>query len=110
MICLEKLMFYSGLDFITLVSAARRSLAIHWPTPMQRSFVHRRTLGRRFGCNGYEGDVLPIDINRLEARTFVGEVVMKTETTAFLAAAQKLGCRTQIGTEMLFEQIPAYLI
>jgi shikimate dehydrogenase len=56
-----------------------------------------------------EGDPLPINISRLEARTFVGEVVMKNETTAFLAAAQKLGCRTQIGADMLFEQIPAYL-
>jgi shikimate dehydrogenase len=56
-----------------------------------------------------EGDPLPIDISRLEARSFVGEVVMKTETTAFLAAAQQRGCRTQVGTDMLFEQIPAYL-
>ncbi|MGA8515387.1 MAG: ThiF family adenylyltransferase [Burkholderiaceae bacterium] len=56
-----------------------------------------------------EGDPLPIDIHRLEARSFVGEVVMKAETTAFLAAAQARGCRTQIGTDMLFEQIPAYL-
>ncbi len=56
-----------------------------------------------------EGDPLPINISRLEAHAFVGEVVMKNETTAFLAAAQKLGCRTQIGTDMLFEQIPAYL-
>jgi shikimate dehydrogenase len=63
--------------------------------------------GTPLGMN--EGDPLPIDINRLEARTFVGEVVMKTETTAFLAAAQKRGCRTQVGTDMLFEQIPAYL-
>jgi shikimate dehydrogenase len=63
--------------------------------------------GTPLGMN--EGDPLPIDICRLEARTFVGEVVMKTETTAFLAAAQKRGCRTQIGTDMLFEQIPAYL-
>jgi shikimate dehydrogenase len=63
--------------------------------------------GTPLGMN--EGDALPIDINRLEARTFVGEVVMKAETTAFLAAAQKRGCRTQIGTDMLFEQIPAYL-
>jgi len=39
----------------------------------------------------------------------VGEVVMRAETTAFLAAAQARGCRTQIGTDMLFEQIPAYL-
>jgi shikimate dehydrogenase len=56
-----------------------------------------------------EGDPLPIDISRLEARSFVGEVVMKQETTAFLAAAQARGCRTQVGTDMLFEQIPAYL-
>jgi shikimate dehydrogenase len=56
-----------------------------------------------------EGDPLPIDISRLAASTFVGEVVMKTETTAFLAAAQARGCRTQVGTDMLFEQIPAYL-
>ena len=55
------------------------------------------------------GDPLPMDVNRLEARTFVGEVVMKTEMTAFLAAAQARGCRVQIGTDMLFEQIPAYL-
>jgi shikimate dehydrogenase len=63
--------------------------------------------GTPLGMN--DGDPLPIDINRLEARTFVGEVVMKTETTAFLAAAQWRGCPTQIGTDMLFEQIPAYL-
>ena len=34
---------------------------------------------------------------------------MKTEVTAFLAAAQARGCRVQIGTDMLFEMIPAYL-
>jgi shikimate dehydrogenase len=56
-----------------------------------------------------EGDPLPMDVSRLSAHTFVGEVVMKTETTAFLAAAQARGCRTQVGTDMLYEQIPAYL-
>ncbi len=56
-----------------------------------------------------EGDPLPMDVSRLSPETFVGEVVMKAETTAFLAAAQKRGCRTQVGTDMLFEQIPAYL-
>lgn len=56
-----------------------------------------------------EGDPLPVDVSRLEAHTFVGEVVMRAETTAFLAAAQARGCRTQVGTDMLFEQIPAYL-
>jgi shikimate dehydrogenase len=56
-----------------------------------------------------EGDSLPIDVSRLDAATFVGEVVMRTEMTAFLAAAQARGCRVQIGSDMLFEQIPAYL-
>jgi shikimate dehydrogenase len=56
-----------------------------------------------------EGDPLPIDIERLSPQTFVGEVVMKSETTAFLSAARARGCRTQIGSDMLFEQIPAYL-
>ncbi len=56
-----------------------------------------------------EGDPLPIDIDRLDAKTFVGEVVMAKEVTAFLAAARARGCPTQIGTDMLYEQIPAYL-
>jgi len=34
---------------------------------------------------------------------------MRAENTAFLAAAQARGCRTQVGTDMLYEQIPAYL-
>ncbi|MEQ8355408.1 MAG: ThiF family adenylyltransferase [Kiloniellaceae bacterium] len=56
-----------------------------------------------------EGDPLPLDVERLEPDAFVGEVVMKQEVTAFLAAAQARGCATQVGTDMLFEQIPAYL-
>ena len=55
------------------------------------------------------GDPLPMDVSRLSADTFVGEVVMKQETTAFLAAARARGCRVQVGSDMLFEQIPAYL-
>jgi len=55
------------------------------------------------------GDPLPIAMDRLEARTFVGEVVMKTEMTAFLHAARARGCRVQVGSDMLFEMIPAYL-
>ncbi len=45
----------------------------------------------------------------LAPTTFVGEVVMKSEMTAFLTAVQSRGCRFQIGSDMLFEQIPAYL-
>jgi shikimate dehydrogenase len=56
-----------------------------------------------------EGDELPMDVSRIAPTTFVGEVVMKKEMTAFLAAAQARGCPIQIGTDMLFEQIPAYL-
>ena len=56
-----------------------------------------------------EGDPLPVDVKRLSADTFVGEVVMKSEITAFLAAARAQGCRVQVGSDMLFEQIPAYL-
>lgn len=56
-----------------------------------------------------EGDPLPVDVNRLDPRTFVGEVVMTKETTPFLAAARARGCRVQVGTDMLFEMIPAYL-
>jgi shikimate dehydrogenase len=55
------------------------------------------------------GDPLPLDVARLTPDTFVGEVVMKQEMTAFLTAAQARGCRVQIGSDMLFEQIPAYL-
>lgn len=55
------------------------------------------------------GDPLPVDMDRLAPGTFVGEVVMKSEMTAFLQAAQQRGCRIQVGTDMLFEMIPAYL-
>ncbi|WP_297728316.1 shikimate dehydrogenase [Limnohabitans sp. Rim8] len=56
-----------------------------------------------------EGDPLPMDIGRISPDAFVGEVVMKTEMTAFLQAARSRGCRVQVGSDMLFEQIPAYL-
>ncbi len=55
------------------------------------------------------GDPMPLDVSHLAPSTFVGEVVMKQETTAFLAAARARGCPTQVGVDMLFEQIPAYL-
>jgi shikimate dehydrogenase len=54
-------------------------------------------------------DPLPFDVARLGPSTFVGEVVMKTEITPLLQAARGRGCRFQVGTDMLFEMIPAYL-
>jgi shikimate dehydrogenase len=56
-----------------------------------------------------KGDPMPMPVERIAPESFVGEVVMKTEETAFLAAAKARGCMTQVGTDMLFEMIPAYL-
>jgi shikimate dehydrogenase len=54
-------------------------------------------------------DPLPFDVARIAPSTFVGEVVMKQEITPLLAAARAKGCQIQLGTDMLFEMIPAYL-
>jgi len=56
-----------------------------------------------------DDDPLPLDMARLDPATFVGEVVMKNELTPFLQAARARGCPVQVGADMLFEQIPAYL-
>jgi shikimate dehydrogenase len=72
--------------------------------PMDHDLVVNAT---PMGMN--EGDALPMDVSRISPDTFVGEVVMKTEMTAFLQAAKNRGCRVQVGSDMLFEQIPAYL-
>lgn len=56
-----------------------------------------------------DGDPLPMDVDRIAPDTFVGEVVMKQQITPFLQAAKDKGCQIQVGTDMLFEQIPAYL-
>ena len=56
-----------------------------------------------------DGDPLPVDVTRLDSRTFVGDVVMRQAVTPFLAAAQARHCRIQVGTDMLFEMIPPYL-
>lgn len=56
-----------------------------------------------------DGDPLPVDVDRLAPTTFVGEVVMRRELTPFLQAALARGCPVQVGKDMLYEQIPAYL-
>jgi shikimate dehydrogenase len=55
------------------------------------------------------GDPMPVDVDRIAPGTFVGEVVMTEEYTPLLRAAQAKGCPVQVGTDMLFEMIPAYL-
>jgi shikimate dehydrogenase len=54
-------------------------------------------------------DPLPMRMDGISPSAFVGEVVMREEMTPFLAAARAKGCEVQVGLDMLFEQIPAYL-
>ena len=54
-------------------------------------------------------DPMPVEVERIEPGAWVGEVVMTSEMTPFLIAAQARGCRVQAGADMLFEQIPLYL-
>lgn len=56
-----------------------------------------------------DDDPLPFDVTRIAPSAFVGEVVLSRQITPFLAAARARGCEYQVGTDMLFEQIPAYL-
>jgi shikimate dehydrogenase len=56
-----------------------------------------------------DGDPLPIDVERLTPGSYVGDVVLNTDITPFLQAAKDRGCTIQVGSDMLFELIPAYL-
>jgi shikimate 5-dehydrogenase len=62
--------------------------------------VRRLKDGRLHG-DLFDGEVQPA--------AWVGDVVMTPEMTPLLNAARARGCRVQVGTDMLFEQIPAYL-
>lgn len=90
----------------------------------ERLRAHHPTLALRTGSNDPAGfdlivnatplgmrddDPLPFDVARIARETFVGEVVMKKAMTPLLAAAHAKGCPVQLGTDMLFEMIPAYL-
>lgn len=88
-------------------------LRVHYPA-LDVRLASRDPAGYDLVVNGTPlgmkaGDPLPVDVSRLEARTFVGEVVMKAEITPLLEAARARGCRYQVGTDMLFEMIPPYL-
>ena len=52
------------------------------------------------------GDPMPVDVSLLSPSTYVGEVVMKQETTAFLAAARARGCEIQIGIACYSSRFP----
>lgn len=97
----------------TAARALRERLLAHYPNlPVQTGradpaghdlVVNASPLGMN------EDDPLPFDVHRIEPEAFVGEVVMKSEFTPLLRAAQARGCRVQVGADMLFEMIPAYL-
>jgi shikimate dehydrogenase len=55
------------------------------------------------------GDPLPFDPARIDPGALVGDVVLGAGVTPLLQAAGRRGCPTLVGTDMLFEQIPAYL-
>ena len=55
------------------------------------------------------GDPIAVDAARIAPDAFVGEAVMREEFTPLLRVAQAKGCIVQVGTDMLFEMIPAYL-
>jgi shikimate 5-dehydrogenase len=63
-------------------------------------FRRRCQLDVRAGIAGFHAPFPP---------TFVGEVVMKQQMTPFPQAAKEKGGPIQVGTDMLFEQIPAYI-
>jgi shikimate dehydrogenase len=56
-----------------------------------------------------DSDPLPVDPARLDPASLVAEVVLGRAETPLVAAALARGCAVQPGTDMLYEQIPAYL-
>ncbi len=56
-----------------------------------------------------DADPLRFDPMRLDDDAFVGDMVLTAELTSLLKIAAQRGCHYLIGTDMLFEQIPAYL-
>jgi len=56
-----------------------------------------------------DDDPLPVDVDRIAPGSYVGDVVLNTDVTPFLQAAKDKGCTIQVGRDMLFELVPAYL-
>lgn len=54
-------------------------------------------------------DPAPFELETLSPSTWVAEVVMSQVPTPLMQQARRLGCPLLVGTDMLFEQIPAYL-
>lgn len=54
-------------------------------------------------------DPFPVDVDRIDPDAFVGDVVLSMDETPFLEAALARGCSIQVGSDMLYELVPAYL-
>ena len=95
------------------VKALAERLQMHYPQ-LKVTIMSNDPAGHHLVVNATPlgmspGDPLPVDVERIDRNTFVGEVVMKQEFTPFLHAVMARGCPVQRGTDMLFEMIPAYL-
>ncbi|TGN98170.1 shikimate dehydrogenase family protein [Burkholderia sp. USMB20] len=58
-------------------------------------------------------DPLPVDVSRVPATAFVGDVVTKPPLTPFIEAARARGCRTVTGTQMfarVCDRMVAFLV
>ena len=80
------------------------ALTIDTNDPVEQDIVVNAT---PLGMHG--DDPLPVDSERLQPGTWVGDVAMSDQRTPLVIAAQARGCPVQVGIDMLFEQIPAYL-
>lgn len=100
-----------------VVPAAAQRLAErlqrHFPRTQARSgpadAIDRDLVVNATPLGMHEDDPLPLDISRLRPGTMVGDVVLHADLTPLLRHAQARGCRVQVGADMLYEQIPAYL-
>lgn len=105
---------------LALLEAGVASLAIHDGDLQRRDTLVAR-LGGRFGakvragsadpagcnlvinaspCGMREQDPLPVEVARLSATAFVGDVITRPAVTPLIAQARSLGCRTQVGAGM----------
>ncbi len=107
----------SAIDVFDLQPASARALAArlseHVPELRVRT-GHNDPEGQDLVVNATPlgmdpGDPHPTDLQRLHPHTWVAEVVMSATPTPLVRRALQLGCPLQMGTDMLFEQIPAYL-
>jgi shikimate dehydrogenase len=105
---------------LALLEAGVAELAIHDGDAQRRDSLVSR-LAERFGAKVHPGsanpagfnlvinaspcgmrgdDPLPIDVVRLSATAFVGDVITRPAVTPLIAHARELGCGTQVGAGM----------